>query len=127
MDFHLSAMNFGTPHTLPPGHIDGVWNHLENRYNKMIEDLPADKAISVVVFLFGGSQIQVREFGYAGPNLLTVHGILNGENITAYVHQSCLQAVFSIVPKDDKKPITPIGFVAEDVKNSSEETAQKNE
>ena len=109
MDF-----NIPTSSMLPPGHIKTVWEHLGNEAADLMQELPADHELIATVILFNGDAIQVEEFGYAGPNLLIVHGIKNGNKVTAYVHQSCLQVIFSIMPKDEKRPRQPFGFVSPD-------------
>ena len=99
--------------SLPPGHISGVWNHLQNQYEEMLKEASPQEDVAVTVFLFGGTEIQVQSLGYAGPNLLMVFGKLNDGDITAFVHQSCLQIVYSKVAKDEKGARIPIGFVHE--------------
>jgi len=94
-----------------PEHISTAWEHLQNKYEELVKEAKADQDIAISVLLFGGTEIAVREFGYAGPNLLIVHGLVDNKDITAYINQSCLQVVFALVPKDSKNPSQPIGFI----------------
>ena len=110
--------------SLPPGHISSVWEHLGNESAELKQQLALDEELTATVFLFGGEQIFVDTFGYAGPNLLIVHGLLNGNKITAYVHQSCLQVVFAVVKKDPQKPRHQFGFVAEKERASEPDEIQ---
>jgi hypothetical protein len=89
-----------------------VWNHLEEHYKQMLAETSAVEDVAMSVFLFGNQEIRVREFGYAGPNLFVVHGFIGKDEVTAYVHQACLQVVFSKVPKDAKAGRLQIGFAA---------------
>lgn len=108
--------------SLPPGHISGVWEHLSNESIELKQQLALDEELIATVVLFGGEQVLVNTFGYAGPNLLIIHGLLNGNNVTVYVHQSCLQVVFSVTKKDPQKPRHQFGFVPE-----KEKTADKDQ
>lgn len=110
----LPSFNFN-PLTNPrsPGHIEVVWEHLANESDELRKQLAADEDLAATVYLFGGEQIAVETFGYAGPNLLIVYGLVNGNKVTAYVHQSCLQVVFRVIKKDPGKPQHQIGFIPE--------------
>jgi len=121
-------MSFNPPHipyirpNLPSGHISGVYNHIQEEYEDLLKKAKPNEDVAATVFLFGGTEITVKTFGYAGPNLLIVNGQIHGKDVRAYVHQSSLQVIFSLVPKDSKIPRTPLGFVAP---RSSEE--EKND
>ena len=117
MDFHF-------PHIepiLPPGHIETVWHHLGDKAADLKEKLPANHDLTASVILFGGDEILVETFGYAGPNLLLVNGKRNGNQVSAYVHQSCLQVVFAIVPSSGMKPKQQFGFVQPENDSSKEQ------
>jgi hypothetical protein len=96
---------------LPSDHIKTVWNHLQKEHQELSKEAKSDQTVAASVFLFGGAEIAVETFGYAGPNLLIVNGQINGKDITAYVHQSCLQVVFALVPKDSNASRGPLGFI----------------
>lgn len=109
MDFNVPI-----PNILPAGHIRTVWEHLNNEVADLIKTLPEDHELIANVILFNGDMIQVEEFSYAGPNLLIVIGKRNNNKTVTYIHQSSLQVVFSIVPKDVKVPRKAIGFIKPD-------------
>ncbi|MFI5253514.1 MAG: hypothetical protein ACHQQQ_13900 [Bacteroidota bacterium] len=112
-----------SPHTSYPGHIEGVWEHLQNEYDKITKEISSNEMITVKVILFNGQEIVVNTFGYAGPNFLIVYGFLKDKEITAYIHQSSLQVLFSKISKDEKQPRRSIGFVHP----KNPETQGKNE
>jgi hypothetical protein len=95
---------------MPSGHITAVWSHLQREYRETLEKASSNEDIAVTVVLFGGREIAVSEFGYAGPNLLVVYGKLNGKEVTVYVHQSSLQVIFEKLPKDESAARQPMGF-----------------
>jgi len=112
----MNISNFGILPISPNisvGHISSVWEHLQKENTNLTKTLKADEVISAEVCLFDGSVINVNSFGYAGPNLLTIRGFIGNKDVKVYVHQSCLQVVFSINKKDSNFSKSPIGFVNE--------------
>ena len=90
--------------------VKNTWADLENKYNELLKEVGADEDIAVSVFLFSGNEISVAKFECSGPNLLIVHGILCGNQVTAYIHQSCLQVVFGKVAKKPNASRVQFGF-----------------
>src|ERR1043166_3839161 len=108
-------MTYITPDAyLSASHVESVWEHLERHYNKLLKKVSKNEQIVVTAYLFGGTKINVGSFGYAGPNLMSVNGDIHGQEIKAFIHQSCLQVVFSVVAKDVEEPRRTMGFLRPD-------------
>ncbi len=109
----MDITKLGIAPNVSVGHISSVWEHLQKENNNLSQIVKSDEIVSAEVCLFDGSVINVSSFGYAGPNLLTIRGLIGNKDVKAYVHQSCLQVVFSIIKKESNSTKSPIGFVNE--------------
>jgi hypothetical protein len=93
-------------------YVKPVCERLQTEYISLLSSLTDKEDIVVSIFLSNGLEILVSEFDYDGTNLLIVKGLNSkSQEVTAFVHQSSLQVVFSKVPKGISEPRREIGFL----------------
>lgn len=111
MEIHFPETDPLITSQLSPYHVYTTFKQLKREVDALTQRLSPNEELIATIFLFGGAQLHVLSFAFAGPNLLIVEGLLNGIKVVSYVHQHSLQVVFSIVAKDVEHPRQPIGFV----------------
>jgi hypothetical protein len=75
------------------------------------EQLPENYQPAVMAILHGGIQIQVMKLAQVSFDCIRIEGLLQGNPVTTFAHQSTVQMMCFAMELTENKERNPIGFV----------------